>query len=518
MRSRAFALAISGIITLSAAESAAKQVPVSTPTELYAAITAATAGDEIILAPGTYAFSSGVAPLSSQHITCAPAGTPDAPIVVRAATPFAAKLEFDLLDGFNVTGPNWHFEGLDIRGVCADDSSCEHAFHVVGTAKGFVARGNRLSDFNAEVKVNAAPSSDGTTHDLPDGGLLEGNEVWDSHPRNTGNPVTKFNIDNGSSWIVRANFIHDFTKAGGDGTSYGVFNKGGAKSPLFERNLVICALDDQSMGTRIGLSFGGGGQSPVTCAPAFDASVPCDPEIQDGVMRNNIIVNCSDVGIYINKGKNTTLLHNTLISTSGIDFRFASTTGEAHGNVLDGKIHPRDGGTFTGDDNLTVTLGDFQGFYTDPLKGDLTKKGDLAALLHKGKASPLLPDDYCARPRGATPDWGALESSLGDCDTNPPVLSGSGAGGTGTGTGTATGTATGAGGGAGSGGANGGGGSGAGGQGSGEIVPGKGGCGCRIGETEGDGGGALAVIAAVLSGCAARRRRGGSQGRVFHMP
>jgi parallel beta-helix repeat protein len=517
MRSRPFALAVSGLITFTAAEGFAKQVPVSTPTELYAAIAAATAGDEIILAPGTYAFSSGVPPVSSQHITCAAAGTPAAPIIVRSATPLAAKLEFDLVDGFNVTGPNWHFEGLDIRGTCADDSNCEHAFHVVGQATGFVARNNHLHDFNAEVKVNAAPSADGTTHDLPDGGLLEGNEIWNSHPRNTGNPVNSLNIDNGSSWIVRANFVHDFTKAGGNGISFGIFNKGGAKSPIFERNLVICSLDDASAATRIGLSFGGGGQSPDTCAPAFDASVPCDLEIQDGIMRNNVVVNCSDVGIYINKGKNTRLLHNTLIGTSGIDFRFANSTGEAHGNVLDGGIHPRDGGTFTGDDNLISTLAELQGFYTDPLHGDLTKKGDLAALLEKGTASPLLPDDYCARPRGATPDWGALESSLGDCDTFPPVLSGSGAGGgaaTGTGVGSG-GTAT-SGGNTGSGGGSGASAGGAGGQGAnGDTVPGKGGCGCHIGEANGEGGGALAALAVAALGCAARsrQRRAGARRR-----
>ncbi len=504
MRSKPFALATFGVIALSSAESAAKQVPVKTSSELYAAIKAAAAGDEIVLAPGTYAFSTGVAPVSTEHITCSAEGTPAAPIVVRSATPFAAKLEFNLVDGFNVTGPNWHFEGLDIRGTCPNDSDCEHAFHVVGKATGFIARGNRLSDFNAEVKVNALPSSDGTQHFLPDSGLLEGNEVFDAHPRSTSNPVTPFNIDNGSGWIVRANYVRDFTKAGGDGVSYGVFSKGGAKSPLFERNLVICSLDDKSPGTRIGLSFGGGGQSPSTCVPAFDPSVPCDPEIQDGIMRNNVVVNCSDVGIYLNKGKNTKLLHNTLIGTSGIDFRFVSSTGEAHGNVLDGKIRVRDGGTYSGDDNLIVTLGDFMGWYTNPLQGDLTKKGDLAPLLKKGTASALLPDDYCARPRGATPDWGALESSLGDCATNPPPLSGSGAGGGAT-TGTAAGgsTTSGAGGGQ----ATSGGVGGTGGQGNGNEVPGKDGCGCRIGDGDSEPGGALVLLAAVVTSCMGRRRR-----------
>jgi MYXO-CTERM domain-containing protein len=174
--------------------------------------------------------------------------------------------------------------------------------------------------------------------------------------------------------------------------------------------------------------------------------------------------------------------------------------------VLDAKIHLRDGGTYSGDDNLIVTLGDFMGWYTNPLQGDLTRKGDLAPILHKGTASALVPDDYCARPRSATPDWGALESSLGDCATNPPPLSGSGAGGgTATGTGAGGSTATGAGGGQTSSG-------GAGGQGTGDDMPGKDGCGCRIGDGDSEPGGALVLLAAVVSGCVGRRRRHGKRG------
>ena len=39
-------------------------------------------------------------------------------------------------------------------------------------------------------------------------------------------------------------------------------------------------------------------------------------------MRNNIIVDCSDVGIYLNEGKNTKLYNNTVVNTMGIDARF----------------------------------------------------------------------------------------------------------------------------------------------------------------------------------------------------
>ena len=202
--------------------------------------------------------------------------------------------------------------------------------------------------------------------------------------------------------------------------------KSGGKNGLFERNLVICAKTDPitSGGARIGLSFGGGGTANQFCAPAFDAAVTCDPEHTGGTMRNNIIVNCSDVGIYLNKSKDTKILFNTLIATSGVDFRFPSTTGEADGNVLASKIRGRDGGTFTSKTNLMDVV-DFTTWYVDPLAGNLKKKGDLSSLLQKVALRGDVTDDYCARARtDGKLDLGALEHTLGDCDTTRPPLGG----------------------------------------------------------------------------------------------
>jgi parallel beta-helix repeat protein len=400
------------VVFLMASPGFARDVPVATTAELQAALGAAQAGDVILLADGTYAFTG-----SSWGAGCSAAGTAAAPIVVRAATPLGAKIEFDVVEGFNVSGPYWRFEDLDIRGTCADDSKCEHAFHVVGQAAYFEMRQSRIVDFNAQLKVNA----DGA-HNLPDHGLVEGNELYDTRPRTTSNPVTKLNIDNASYWVVRANLIYDFAKGGGDGVSYGAFHKGGSQSPVFERNLVLCTFNQPAADTRIGLSFGGGGMGAGMCPP-WDGS-DCNPETVGGIMRNNIIVNCSDVGIYLNEAQDTKILHNTLIETNGVDFRFATSTGEAHGNVLGSVIRVRNGGSFAGSDNLmNVPLADFTAWYVDPLRGDLRLKGDLSAVINQGGVTPDVTDDYCARPRSDRMfDWGALEHSLGDCaTTRPPV-------------------------------------------------------------------------------------------------
>ena len=403
------------VFLLGASRADAKTVNVIDVASLTAAITAATAGDEIVLAAGTYRFTSSP--------TCSAAGTAATPIVVRSATPFAAKIEFDTVEGFRVTGPSWRFEGLDVRGVCATDSSCEHAFHVTGKATGFVLRSNRLVDFNAQLKVNADTVGAGGAYVQPNSGLVEGNEVFDTHSRQTANPVTKLNIDTVDDWIVRANVIYDGHKNGGDNVSYQSFIKGGGKGGVFERNLVMCTRNETSGGTRIGLSFGGGGTAPQFCAPAFNAGTPCAIEHTNGIIRNNIIVQCSDVGIYLNRSKDTLVLYNTLIATNGVDFRFATSSGEAEGNVLASVFRTRDGAAMTTKNNLEGVLdADFSAWFVAPLLGDLRKKGDLSALLGKGAARADVTDDYCARARSGTNDLGALQASLGDCTTTTPPL------------------------------------------------------------------------------------------------
>src|ERR1041384_7438130 len=126
---------IHALLCLWCAPAFAGTVSVGTPAELTAAISAAQPGDEIVLADGTYAMTG---------VTCATPGTAAQPITVRAATQLGAKIQFDALEGFHITAGNWHFDGLDIPGVCADDSNCEHAFHVTGPADGFVLRNSKL--------------------------------------------------------------------------------------------------------------------------------------------------------------------------------------------------------------------------------------------------------------------------------------------------------------------------------------------------------------------------------------
>ncbi len=399
-------------LVLVSATAHAREVPVANPAQLTAAISAAVAGDEIILADGTYALTGA---------TCSAVGTTAAPVIVRSANPMGAKIEFNGLEGFKVTGAHWQFQGLDIKGVCPDDNNCEHAFHVSGAAHYFVLKNSKVTDFNAQLKVNASMIGAGWV--TPNNGLVEGNDVGDTRKRMTANPTTKLNIDTGEDWVVKRNYLHDAEKGLGDYVSYMAFMKGGGKRGIFEQNLVICAAGGiNDPGYRIGLSFGGGGTAPQFCAPAFNAGTPCNVEHDGGIIRNNIIVNCSDVGVYLNRSASSHVLYNTMIETTGVDFRYNTTTGEARGNVMSNLIRQRDGAVSMESDNVENTiLGVFQMMYRMPLTGDLTVIGGVG-MLSGGAANPLVTDDYCGRPRPAGAlTKGAVEHSLGPCNTTNPT-------------------------------------------------------------------------------------------------
>ena len=355
--------------------------------DLTAAIEGARPGDDIVLADGVYNVT--------RKLHAHAAGTASLPITVRAAHKLQAVIRSSAVIAIEVTAPYWHFSDLTISGVCADDTTCEHAFHIVGKASGFQLSGSRLTDFNAHVKVNANEA-----HDLPADGVVADNEFFDSHPRHTGNPVAPVNIDDAIGWVVRGNYIHDFQKDGTGEGSYGAFVKGGSQAPVIEGNLVECSRNRPSLGQMVGLSFGAHGMDPKLCPPHWDAGIPCDPEVTGGIMRNNIVRQCNDDGIYLNKARDSKILFNTLVGTGGIEFRFRSSTGVASGNLMTGVIRGTSGGTFEGHGNVTRLASQQQvGLVRQTVVGP----------------DPLVATDYCGRARGDVLNVGALQISQGVC-------------------------------------------------------------------------------------------------------
>ncbi len=369
---------------------------------LIAAIRKAEPGDVITLAPGVYDVVRG----RGWRIDARRPGHVDAPIVVRAAQPGTVDLRIGLLVGIRVSAPWWRFENLTISGACVPKEGCEHAFHVFGGALGFAAVNNTISDFNAHFKIN------GHRGEFPDNGLIESNTIFNTSVRKTSAPVTPIDLVSASGWTIRANVIKDFVKRGGNWVSYGAFAKGAGSGNVFERNLVWCEhkLKGQP-GQRIGLSLGGGGTGPMFCRDG-----KCITEQQQSVLRSNLIMGCSDVGIYINSASGSRIEDNTLIDTSGIDVRFPTSSADVDGNLVDGMIRSRNGGILRlGDNRSTAGWQAFLGhqpvrdLFADPGSGAFSWRGapPRRAVVPQSRPEVL---DLCTKARvGKVMAYGAFD-------------------------------------------------------------------------------------------------------------
>lgn len=368
----------------------------------YQAFAAALAGDVITFAPGTYRFDR---PLVANR-----PGTSGAPVTVRAPVPGSVTLEFDTSEGVLVEAPYWRFENLVLRGVCHIDDHCEHAFHVVGKGVGFAAVNNTLIDFNAHIKVN------GNRGMFPDRGLVEGNTLRNSRPRDTANPVTPIDLVAASGWIFRANLVTDFIKSGGDRISYGAFAKGAGKGNVFERNIFWCEQRLRGHpGQRVGVSLGGGGTGQAYCRDGR-----CIVEQQDGVIRDNLVASCSDAGIYLNSAAASEISHNTVVDTAGIDVRYPTSSADIGGNLVEGPIRSRNGGVVRLTDNHATSLlwpyigaHPVRGLFRDWESADLGWRAEAPGL-----ATATARPDLCGAPRAGRPAYGAFED-FGPCRAMP---------------------------------------------------------------------------------------------------
>lgn len=311
-------------------------VSVSNVESLLKAIKRAQPGDRIRVASGDYSFSG-------RSITLSRSGTVTNPITIEAEQLWQSRFQFDLLEGFWVTGSDWHFDGLHIEGVCVKDDRCEHAFHIVGGASRTVIRNSRIVDFNAPIKIN------GSKGFYPDDGRIFNNAIMNRRPRDTKKPVVGVDGVAVNDWQVSHNLIANFRKAQGNRTSSGGFFKGGGRSNRFDNNLIICSEQVRMDYIQIGLSLGNGGTSSAACRNGR-----CLSEQFNSDIVGNIIANCSDVGIYLNRASGSTLTNNTLYATLGIDVRFDVSDAVVVNNLLSGRIRERDDGKLTVDSHSWI--------------------------------------------------------------------------------------------------------------------------------------------------------------------
>lgn len=329
----------SGTHADAAAGEAVRAVTVLDEDGLRRALLQAEAGDVITILPGTYR-------IHPQPLAANRPGLPGRPVTVRAVAANTVTLEFQVEEGIKVSAPYWRFENLRLQGVCRIDTDCEHAFHVVGPASHFAAVNNTIVDFNAHFKIN------GEAGRFPDYGSIEANTIRNTRPRQTSNPVTPIDLVSASHWTIRANVISDFVKAGGDQISFGAFAKGGGSDNVFERNIVWCErLLQGQPGQRVGLSLGGGGTLASLCRDGR-----CIVEQEGATLRDNLVLGCSDAGIYLNSAAASKILRNTVLDTAGIQVRYPTSSANLQGNLIDGAIVARDGATVRAADNIETPM------------------------------------------------------------------------------------------------------------------------------------------------------------------
>ena len=73
-------------------------------------------------------------------------------------------------------------------------------------------------------------------------------------------------------------------------------------------------------------------------------------------MQDNLIIACSDDGIYINRSPDSLIRRNTLIGTAGIDVRFPESIATVTENLVDGPIRTRDDGLIFQDNNRSTSI------------------------------------------------------------------------------------------------------------------------------------------------------------------
>jgi len=361
-----------------------QELRVDSPQSIRQALLDAKPGTRIVVAPGLYPFSL--------KMRLGNDGRSGAPIVLSAEQPGTVWFQFGQVEGILVDRPHWTFENLDIRGVCERHDDCEHAFHVVGKAAFTTISNNRITDFNAHIKVN------GNEGEWPDHGLVAHNTLTNTRPRETLKSVVPFDLVGANHWRVQDNLVSNFAKRDGNRVSFGIFMKGASEGGRIERNLVICSPSDISRpGARVGISFGGGGTDPGLCrnnaCHAFEHRL--------GLAANNIVAHCNDTGLDVNQSNQVVLAHNTLINTSGVATRGTLAQARLYGNLYEGVARARNGSRITAEFN--ETLQHSSAFLnTDGLLLSWQKMPERVPSLKS------LQDDFYRQPRGPGSLPGAL--------------------------------------------------------------------------------------------------------------
>ncbi len=373
------------------AEDASRRVTVSNAEQLDRAVHMAEPGDHIIISPGRYR--------AKLRFTAKNSGTKSSPVIVIARDgPKTVVIDgggTDITIKFNASS-YIRLETLDITGGGYHGVFFENGAHDI------VVDGNRVHDNHAHRPMNSHAELKGTGgHSRPYRISITNNEIFHTeHP--PGGNFQGIDCNLCDDFLIAGNYIHDIREPTSESYSHHdrgscIQMKSNSRSTVIERNRIARC--------HIGIAFGGDG--------------PARPAHLGGVVRNNLIHDSTETGIFIVNTAGGEIVHNTLFS-NGEAIRIAQdkfqTGGQNHidilNNILDGPI------LITGDyrgalkGNYFLQSGMMLRFFKNPSDRNFRLNAGASALIDQAvKTQNEVSRDYggAPRPQGSGADIGAFE-------------------------------------------------------------------------------------------------------------
>jgi parallel beta-helix repeat protein len=164
-------------------------------------------------------------------------------------------------------------------------------------------------------------TSDPTAGSYPDRLLIDSCDIGFTQPTGGTRSVVEGVDGVGvNDWVIRNSRFVNVQKNGAP--AYAIFTKGNSSNTVIENNRFENCF--------IGASFGGGGTGAQ-----FFRDNDQTYEHRNGIIRNNVIMRCTDAGIYINKGVNCRIYNNTLFEcVLTIQLRFSQSSGDVRNNLV----------------------------------------------------------------------------------------------------------------------------------------------------------------------------------------
>lgn len=277
MKTTGMMFALAASLAAGAAGTRAAEITAANPAAIKAAIAAAKPGDTVVIKAGEYDMG--------QRVNLAGGGLKGKPITIRCAgdTGYAVWRTRGGNRCCAISGAHLVFIGIHFDG---DSKGSDDVIILQSTADNV-----RFTDCKFSGSGTFGVKTGRSREDAADDLVFEHCEMFDV-------ASTGFDMVCGDRCVLRSNYVHDFGKAGDGRTHYGIFMKGGGRRGIIEGNLVD---GGRRGGVLVGISFGGG-LTGEQWLPLVDGKLA--PEHEDGIARNNIVMNVSDDAYHSNDAAN----------------------------------------------------------------------------------------------------------------------------------------------------------------------------------------------------------------------